>query len=95
MLLEIVTVSRKTPKDGRLLITPGTAAALRALGDDVPLATPGGYSRARVTSMTCTCGSESAGPHEHHFVESPLLMSLPPGTDVRLEIDVTGRLVIS
>jgi hypothetical protein len=95
MLLEVCSVSRKTPQDGRLLVTPAAAAALRALGDDVPLATPSGYARARVTSMTCRCGKDGVGTHEHNFIESPLLRSLAPGTEVRLELDDTGQLVIS
>jgi hypothetical protein len=95
MLLEVCTVSRKTPTDGRLLITPAAATTLRALGADVPLATPGGYDRARVTSMTCSCGKEGPGGHEHHFIESPILRSLPPGSEVRLILDDNGSLVIS
>jgi hypothetical protein len=95
MLLEVVTVSRKTPQDGRLLITPEAAATLRALGEDVALTAPGGCDRAKVTSMTCSCGKEAPGGHEHHFVESPLLRNLVPGSVVRLEIDSTGNLAIS
>ena len=45
--------------------------------------------------MSCTCAKAAAaaaaaaagGSHLHHFIESPLLKALAPGSDVRLELD--------
>jgi hypothetical protein len=86
-LLERVVVSRKTPGDGRLMISAASAARLAALGD-VALERGGERGAARLHSMTCTCAKgEGHGPHVHHFVESPLLKALEPGTEVALELD--------
>jgi hypothetical protein len=86
-LLERVTVSRKTPGDGRLMISSASAARLGALGQ-VTLERDGERGLARLHEMTCTCakGGEH-GQHVHHFVESPLLTALTPGSSVGLELD--------
>ena len=88
MLLERRSVSRKTPLDGKLEISAEAAARLAALGDDFALASAGRSGRARLHAMTCSCAKASAaGSHVHHFVESPLLRALAPGSDVRVELD--------
>ena len=86
-LLERVVVSRKTPGDGRLMISAASAARLEALGG-VALERGGERAAARLHAMTCTCGKgDGHGAHVHHFVESPLLKALEPGTEVALELD--------
>lgn len=88
MLIEQRTVSRKTPKDGKLEISAAAAAQLASLGDSFPLRTEGGEGRARLHAMSCTCEkATTSGPHLHHFVESDVLRALEPGTDVRVAID--------
>ena len=87
MLLERRIVSRKTPLDGKLEISPDVAARLAGLGDDFALASAGRTGRARLESMTCSCAKGAGSGHVHHFVESPLLTALAPESVVRLELD--------
>ena len=86
-LLERRTVSRKTPRDGRLEITPESAERLAALGDDFALASGGTAGRARLHTMPCGCAKGASSGHVHHFVESPLLMALVPETSVLIELE--------
>ena len=96
MLVERRPVSRKTPLDGKLEISPEAAARLAGLGADFPLATAGREGTGRLESLACSCAKRAAGgAHVHHFVASPLLRDLAPGTDVRVELDERqGRLRI-
>lgn len=97
MLLEQCTVSRKTPLDGKLEISPDAAQRLALLGTDLPLplTAPGG-GVARLTSMECTCQKAAGGRHVHHFIESSSFRALTPGTTVRLELDAAdGRLRVA
>jgi hypothetical protein len=87
MLLEQRSVSRKTPLDGKLEISPAAAARIAPLGAEFPLAHAGREGRGRLYAMECTCTRAAGERHVHHFVESPLLMALVPGTDVRVELD--------
>lgn len=96
MLLEQCTVSRKTPLDGKLEISPDAARQLAALGADVPLVAPGGEVMARLSSLECSCEKAGAGHHRHHFLESDAFRALAPGAMVRLELDPdTRRLRVS
>lgn len=94
--LETVVVSRKTPSDGRLQITEALATDLASAGPQLAIELGGVLTTARVHSVTCECGkgeSDSA-VHVHHFIESPLLATLTPGTEVALRLDEAG-LVLS
>jgi len=87
MLLDERSVSRKTPLDGRLEISAVAADRLAALGDEFALVCAGRDGRGRLRSLACTCEKGNGGGHVHHFVESPLLAALAPGTAVRVELD--------
>jgi hypothetical protein len=88
------TVSRKTPQDGKLEVSPSTAAALVALGDEFPLDCLGARSRGRLVAMPCTCEKANAnGAHVHYFVESDSLRTLVPETVVQVEIETEARSV--
>ena len=91
MLLEQCTVSSKTPRDGKLEISPDAARRLAMLGSGLQLAAPDGDAVARLSSLECTCLKAAAGPHRHHFIESDSFRSLTPGATVRLELDTTTR----
>jgi hypothetical protein len=93
-VLERRSVSRKTPGDGRLEISEAAARRLSRLGTDFPLSSGGRSGRASVEEMACTCGKEGHGPHLHHFLSSPLLRTLEPGTEVWLELDPDGSGVL-
>ena len=88
MLLEVCTVSRKTPLDGKLEITPASAQRAASLGDAFPLRSGGRAGQARLTMFACSCARAGAsGQHAHHFLESDVLRALPPGSGVRVEMD--------
>ena len=94
---ETVVVSRKTPDDGRLLIPEALADQLETAGPDLAVQSGGETAPARLHSMTCTCGKGASGPgaHVHRFVESPLLTSLVPGTEVVLRLKGEAESVLS
>jgi hypothetical protein len=87
MLLELRSVSRKTPLDGKLEITPTSAARLSALGPEFMLATGGQEATGRLHVLACTCAKAAGASHVHHFLESPALRALLPGAEVRIELD--------
>ncbi|MDF2771710.1 MAG: hypothetical protein K0S86_1204 [Geminicoccaceae bacterium] len=87
MFLDERTVSRKTPLDGRLEISAPVADRLAALGDEFALVSAGRAGRGRVSHLACTCAKAGGAGHVHHFLESPILMSLAAGADVRVELD--------
>lgn len=92
MLLERQTVSRKTPRDGRLEITGRAAARLRDLGHALEVELDGHRSGSTVESMTCTCRGD-ATPHAHYFLQSARFTQLTPGTEVDLELDESRGVV--
>lgn len=87
MLLERRTVSRKTPLDGKLEVSPSTAARLAGIGE-LAVATPTGGGSARIESVPCSCSKGDGEGHVHHFVRSPVLKALRAGADVVLELDM-------
>ena len=92
MHLERRTVSRKTPKDGRLEITKQAAAKVDALGSAFALDLDGTRSSAAVGTMDCTCRGVD-NPHVHYFIESPALRALAVGTEVDVDVDLDARVV--
>jgi hypothetical protein len=97
MLLERRTVSRKTPRDGRLEISAESAARLTALASErtgeLRVTTGGATGRGRLEAMPCGCAKGAGGGHVHHFVESPLLMALVPETTVLVELEESTETV--
>lgn len=86
MHLERRTVSRKTPRDGKLEISPNAAQRLAPLGSELRAEWQGEEGPAAIVRMQCTCGS-GGGQHEHHFLESALFRTLPVGEDIDLSIE--------
>lgn len=80
------TVSRKTPKDGKLEI-PAEAAAGVDERDALILRLGTARGSARISSLPCTCRGEGER-HVHHFLEGELLKSLEAGSIVRVELGV-------
>ena len=88
MIRENRTVSRKTPSDGKLEISPVAASVVAAFGHDFEIETGDGPARARLVGMPCTCRKANAsGAHVHYFLESETLRSLTPESVVRIEIE--------
>ena len=94
---ETVVVSRKTPDDGRLLIPEALADRLASAGPDLAVRRAGESAPARLHSISCVCGKGASGPapHVHRFVESPLLTSLVPDTEVVLRLEDEAGSVLS
>jgi len=93
VIIEEREVSRKTPHDGKLEISAEAAARLAPLGADFSLVAGGRESRGRVERMACSCAKGAGSGHEHHFVASPALTALAPGSRVRVELDEVERAV--
>ena len=87
MLLDEPLVSRKTPQDGKLEISPSAAAAIAAMGEEFAVTSGGREGDGRLGSLACNCGKRAGDAHVHHFLESGLLKQLPPGIRVRVELD--------
>src|SRR5688500_1046889 len=85
MLLERRTVSRKTPGDGKLEISRGAAEELRGRAPALEVELHGARAPGHVETTTCTCAKVGA-PHEHYFLTSELLRSLPASADVELHL---------
>ena len=77
------TVSRKTPRDGKLEISEAAAAHLANMGEEIHVEWNGARATATVSAFTCTC-AKGGGPHDHHFLQSPIFTSLPVGAGVDL-----------
>lgn len=97
ILLEQRSVSRKTPLDGKLEISPAASARLDDLGLEFPVVAPQGEGVGRLESLECTCekGATHGARHVHHFVSSSLFKALAAGGEVRVHLDgATGTLRI-
>jgi hypothetical protein len=90
--LERRTVSRKTPKDGRLEISPGAAARLGRLPEALRVELTGRTSPATLDRMACTCAG-AGNAHEHYFIQSELLRELATGAEVDLSVDTQFSLI--
>ena len=87
VLLERQRVSRKTPLDGKLEISPAVTARIEALGAVFPVWALGREESARLESLECKCAKVGGEQHVHHFVVSSLLRGLAPGSEIRVELD--------
>ncbi|MDQ4080912.1 MAG: hypothetical protein M3125_09155 [Gemmatimonadota bacterium] len=88
-VLERRTVSRKTARDGKHEISPGLAARLRKLADELDVIVDGVADRASIASMPCTCQGPEA--HEHWFLESNALRGMEAGREARMALGDDGR----
>jgi len=89
--IEQRTISRKTPVDAMLEISPEAARRLAALGTCFTVignvVMDGLEGSARLRSMSCNCEKGAGSAHEHQFIEADVLRLLEPGTEVRLALD--------
>ena len=92
MHLERQTVSRKTPGDGRLEISPQAADDLRNMGAGLQVSMDGVRTSAVVENMSCTCHGKET-PHHHHFLRSAAFAQLVPGSTVDLDLDAQAAVV--
>ena len=89
-LVEQRTVSRKTPRDGKLEVTKVAAAKLESLGPRFDVVVESRRGDARLGTMPCTCRGDDK-PHVHYFVESDLFRSLEAGSTVNLVLDASAH----
>jgi hypothetical protein len=90
MHLETVTVSRKSPGDGRLLISSTAFTALNAVGDSLRVRVESEHVPGHLTTLQCTCnksGGVAGTAHTHHFVQADVIRGLTPESIVRLDLD--------
>jgi hypothetical protein len=88
MIMFSCVVSRKTPRDGKLEIPAGAMAELRPASAVV---LRGESAPVRLVTMPCTCRGPEA--HEHYFLESDVLKSLPIDARVDVAFDAATRRV--
>ena len=94
MFLERRNVSRKTPLDGKLEISPSTASEL-ASRNGLIVRMGGTATAAQVEEMICTCGKGGGERHPHHFLVSPLFVELQAGNEVQLSLEeTTGEVLV-
>jgi hypothetical protein len=92
MLLEIRSVGRKTPGDGKLEISEETARRLGVLGDAIPVRVGSQNGRAMLSSMRCSCGKGTGPDHRHHFLEAELFRTLRAEQTVAIEL-IDGAMI--
>ena len=94
MILEVRTVGRKTPGDGRLEVSEAT---YRRLAMDGALMAHVGDAEATATleRMPCTCGRGHDGAHEHTFVRSGVFRHLAAGETCVIDLVAPGQLVVA
>jgi len=86
IVLETTSVSRKTPRDGKLEIRRETAERLRDSGATVTVLV--GDSEGPGMVVTMPCGCKGAVTHaEHVFLQADGLRALPPELSVELTLD--------
>lgn len=85
MFLEVQRVSRKTPGDGKLEISPRSAARIRELGGEPVFVVNGARGRGAVIEQPCTC-AKAGGAHVHHFLASELLKQLAVDSEVSVDL---------
>jgi hypothetical protein len=87
MLLYRTRVSPKTPRDGKLELSPRAAEQLAALPAPLEIVVNGERGTGAVTTLACSCRKSegSGGQHVHHFLQSELLKTLPVESEVTVE----------
>ena len=83
MRIDRRTVSRKTPRDGKLEISASAAARLAPLAARMTVSWDGTTAPAELSELACTC-ARAGGAHHHHFLQSRILTTLPVGAEVDL-----------
>jgi hypothetical protein len=92
MFVERRTVSRKTPKDGKLEITKPAAEKLSVLTGAFDVDLSGSRSPASLGTMECTCRGADT-PHVHYFIQSSVLQRLSEGEEVEIDLDASSRVI--
>jgi hypothetical protein len=91
IVLGVVTVSRKTPRDGKLEIPQAVVDRLTSLGQPFAVAGTSGRAAGSVESMECHCAKAEGAGHMHHFLVSQVLRDLKPDSRVSLKLEPGGR----
>jgi hypothetical protein len=85
-LTGMVTVSRKTPGDGKLLLPKPVGERLAREGATWSVNLDGAECKAILSDLDCTCrGPEEK--HVHYFLESERFKHLPPYSTLHLVAD--------
>lgn len=91
MLLEVRTVGRKVPRDGRLEVSEVTYRRLASLGPVLRGCVDGEVAPATMERMPCgACQGAPTGGHEHLFIRSEVFQRLAPGATCVIELAADG-----
>lgn len=85
MILEVCTVGRKTPSDGKLEISASTADRLRFEKSTLRVMIGETTATATLGEQECQCGKDG-GTHRHLFLCSPVLRELVAGETAVLDL---------
>ncbi len=84
-VIERAVVSRKTPGDGKLEVSPQLAIALGGDGTIVQVRIAEREAPGTVEIMSCTCAKAgTSGRHEHHFVQCDAFRDMAVGAELQL-----------
>jgi hypothetical protein len=91
VVLEEVTVSRKTPRDGKLEVSAATSSQIEWLGDAFNVTSLGEEGSGMREALVCRCAKHEGMRHVHHFIVSPLFHRLAPDTRLRVVLAAAAR----
>ena len=98
MVLEVRSVGRKTPVDGKLEISAETARRLASLGMPFPVKLGDATAAVLLREMSCTCatgGGDGTSGHTHHFLESALFKTLVANQTAVVELVDGPSIIVS
>jgi hypothetical protein len=91
VVLEEVTVSRKTPRDGKLEVSAATSSQIEWLGDAFNVTSLDEEGSGTREALVCRCAKHEGMRHVHHFIVSPLFHRLAPDTRLRVVLAAAAR----
>ena len=92
-ILDVTTVSRKTPRDGKLEVTQAVSERLTSVGPSLEVVVDDSRATGAIEAMACTCARADGAGHVHYFLVSEVLRTLEPEARVSLGLDVEQRVV--
>ena len=84
--LQRATVSRKTPRDGKLEITSETASRLGVPGETLRIQLNDVEAAGSLATMPCGCKGETSHV-VHYFLDSDSFRTLIPESELSIELD--------
>lgn len=92
--LALVTVSRKTPRDGKLEIPEAAYDRLTSAGP-LSVAAVGQVAPGTTEAVPCTCAKAAGAGHVHWFLVSGVLRGLEPESRVEIRVGGDGMVTVA